>query len=116
MHDNVGDTDVVAVTCGPTDGAAVVFHYQFPDLASMNAAYASNLDTSGPDCAATPEPFVGDAPYHRGGDSGRLGCGVSGEQPFLAWTSDRLRIATFAFQGYDPDSLLTWWRGDAGPR
>jgi hypothetical protein len=116
VHDNVGDAKVVAVTCGPTDGAAAVFYYQFSDLDSMNAAYASNLDTSGPNCAATPKPFVGDAPYRQRGDSGRLGCGQSGRQPFLAWTSDRLRIATFAFQGYDPDSLLEWWRGDAGPR
>jgi hypothetical protein len=116
VYDNVGDADVVAITCGPTDGAAVVLYYQFSDLDSMNAAYASNLDTSGPSCAATPNPFVGDAPYQEHGDSGRLGCAVSGKHPFLAWTSNRLRIATFAFQGYDPDALLEWWRGDAGPR
>jgi len=116
VRDNVGDADVIAITCGPTDGAAVVFYYQFSDLDSMNAAYASNLDTSGPGCAAKPKPFVGDAPYRERGDSGRLGCGVSGGQPFLAWTSEKLRIATFAFQGYDPDALLEWWRADAGPR
>ncbi|MGH3761567.1 protein kinase domain-containing protein [Actinophytocola sp.] len=105
---------VAAVTCGPTAGAAAVFYYRFSDLDSMNAAHAANLDTSGPNCAGNPKPFVGDAPYSRRGDTGRLGCGQSGKQPFLAWTSDKLRIATFAFQGYDADSLLEWWR-DAGP-
>jgi hypothetical protein len=107
---------VAAVTCGPTEGAAAVFYYQFANLDSMNAAYAGNLDTSGPTCTAEPNPFVGDAPYRERGDSGRLGCGVSGKQPFLAWTSDRLHIATFAFQGYDSTELLEWWRGNAGPK
>jgi len=116
VRDNTGDTKVVAaVTCGPTDGAAVVFYYQFADLDSMNDAYAGNLDTSGPDCARRPKPFVGDAPYRRAGDSGRLGCADVGGRPSLVWTSDKLRIATFAYQGYDPEYLIDWWRGDAGP-
>jgi serine/threonine protein kinase len=116
VRDNTGDAQVVAaVTCGPTEGAAVVFYYQFADLDSMNDAYAGNLDTSGPDCARKPKPFVGDAPYRRAGDSGRLGCAEVSGLPSMVWTSDKLRIATFAYQGYDPDSLLEWWRSDAGP-
>lgn len=119
IRDNVGEAGVdavdAAVTCGPTEGAAVVFYYQFADLDSMNTAYAANMDTSGPICTAEREPFLGDAPYQQRGDTGRLGCGSSGKQPFLGWTSDRLRIATFAFQGFDSESLLAWWRGDAGP-
>src|ERR1044072_6376807 len=119
VRDNVGKADVTAdvtaaVTCGPTEGAAAVFYYQFADLAAMNAAYAGNLDTSGPDCARTPKPFVGDGPYRQRGDSGRLGCATSGGGPYLAWTSDKHRIATFAFQGWNPDALVEWWRA-AGP-
>jgi hypothetical protein len=81
----------------------------------MNTAYAANMDTSGPTCDPEREPFLGDAPYQQRGERGRLGCGTSGKQPFLGWTSDRLRIATFAFQGYDPAALIDWWRTDAGP-
>ncbi|MPZ79330.1 MAG: protein kinase [Actinophytocola sp.] len=115
VRENAGDTEVTAVTCGPTNGAGAVYYYQFPDLASMNARYFDALGTSGPDCTTAPKDFTGDAPYTLGAASGRLGCAKPAGQLFLTWTSNSLRIATFAYQGYDTDYLLDWWRTEAGP-
>ena len=115
VRDLAGKTGVTAVTCGPTNGAGAVYYVQFPDLASMNTSYADALGTSGPDCTTAPKNFTGDAPYARGAASGRLGCATVNGQLFLTWTSNALHIGTFAYQGYDTDSLVEWWRAEAGP-
>ncbi|MFC4858783.1 serine/threonine-protein kinase [Actinophytocola glycyrrhizae] len=105
-----------AVVCGPSPGAPIVFYYQFPDKASMDASHTAQSTVSGGDCLANPPGFAADAPYARGGDTGRLQCGTGPhENLYLIWTSDRTDILGLAFQGYTREDLLTWWRDGAGP-
>jgi hypothetical protein len=116
-RDNVGRTDIVAVVCGPSPAAGIVFYYQFDDAAAMNEAYLRGQQVSGGDCTAGPPNFSGDAPYAQRGDTGRLSCGTTGTppQPALSWTSDRFRILTFAYRGWDQAKLIEWWQTAAGP-
>jgi tRNA A-37 threonylcarbamoyl transferase component Bud32 len=115
VQSNVGTAPVTAVVCGPTRGASIVFYYRFSDAVTMNAAYADNNDTSGADCTTQPADFHGDAPYHNGAATGRLGCVKLTNGPSLTWTNDAQEILTMAFGGGDPGILLDWWRFDAGP-
>ncbi|MEH1124361.1 Hsp70 family protein [Micromonospora sp. CPCC 206061] len=112
---NVGVEPVVAVVCGPTSGASIVFYYQFPSQAAMRRSYGS-VGSNDEDCTKLPRGFVGEAPWQRGGLSGRLSCatGENGNRR-LVWTSDQLAIQAFAFQGGDPTAMIDWWRHDAGP-
>ena len=113
---NVKSTPVAAVVCGPTPGAGIVFYYQFDDSAALRDDYRRNTDISGPDCTKRPKDFVGDAPYKRGGTTGRLACGMSPNgNPYLIWTDDRRKIIVFAFSGTNRTSLVDWWRSGAGP-
>ena len=116
-RDNVGRTDIVAVVCGPSPAAGIVFYYQFDDVATMTAAYLSDQTVSGGDCQANPPNFSGDSPYAARGDTGRLACGTTGTppQPALTWTSEKFRILTFAYFGWDQAELIEWWRTAAGP-
>jgi eukaryotic-like serine/threonine-protein kinase len=114
VRDNFSSASTAAVVCGPSPGARVVFYYQFADAAAMNAAYLRGRGVSGGDCRANPPNFAADAPYARGGDTGRLGCGSTGGLN-LAWTSNEHAILTYAFQGYGQQELLTWWQSGAGP-
>ncbi|MBE1491443.1 Hsp70 family protein [Plantactinospora soyae] len=115
IRKNVGSEPVVAIVCGPTSGARVVFYYRFPDLAAMRRSYGSGR-TGGADCTKQPRSFAGESSYQRGRVSGRLRCGSdeSGNR-WLEWTTDELAIASFAFQGGDPAAMIDWWRHDAGP-
>jgi hypothetical protein len=116
VRDNVGRVPVTAVVCGPTRGAGTVFYYQFTDAASMNAAYTRNNDISGPDCTTQPADFHGDAPYSRGGRTGRLGCARTTAGTLdLVWTDSGLEVLGMAFAATDATLLLDWWRWDAGP-
>ncbi|MBF9135068.1 hypothetical protein I0C86_40025, partial [Plantactinospora sp. S1510] len=112
---NVGSEPVVAVVCGPTSGARIVFYYRFPDVRAMRRSYGSGR-TGGADCTALPRRFAGESSYRRGRVTGRLQCGSdeSGNR-WLEWTTDQLAIQAFAFQGGDPAAMIDWWRHDAGP-
>ena len=114
VKDNMATANTAAVVCGPSPGARVIFYYQFPDAATMNAAYLAQQEVSGGDCLAGPPNFSADAPYERGGDTGRLSCG-STNNLHLAWTSNNLNILGLAYQGFDEQSLIDWWRTGAGP-
>jgi hypothetical protein len=114
VKDNFSTASTAAVVCGPSPGARVIFYYQFADVPAMNQAYVRGRTVSGGDCLASPPNFSADAPYARGGDTGRLGCGSAGGLN-LAWTSERHAILTYAFQGYDQQELLAWWQNGAGP-
>ncbi|MFC0533693.1 Hsp70 family protein [Phytohabitans kaempferiae] len=111
---NVGEAPTVAaVVCGPTSGARVVFYYQFASRDAMRRSYGSGRQ--GSDCTTLPSGFNGEAPYRRGGATGRLGCGQVEGNRWLEWTTDHLAIRAFAFQGGDPAAMIDWWRHDAGP-
>ena len=112
---NVGEEQVVAVVCGPTSGARIVFYYRFADAAAMRRSYGSG-QSGGQDCTTLPEGFAGESTYRRGGATGRLRCGTteSGSR-YLEWTDERSAIQVFAFQGGDPFAMIDWWRHDAGP-
>ncbi|MCW6008660.1 Hsp70 family protein [Micromonospora sp. CPCC 205371] len=115
VRSNVGTEPVVAVVCGPTSGAQIVFYYQFQSQAAMRRSYGTtNLGDD--DCTKLPENFEGESPYQRGGVSGRLRCatGENGNR-WLVWTSDQSAIQAFAFRGGDPTAMIDWWRHDAGP-
>ena len=114
VEDNLSTANKAAVVCGPSPAASIIFYYQFADAAAMNQAYLAHQQVSGGDCLAGPPDFSADAPYSRGGDSGRLSCGSAGNL-HLMWTSDRFGILTFAFQGYAQQDLLDWWQNGAGP-
>jgi hypothetical protein len=103
------------VVCGPTSGAQIVFYYQFPTQAAMRRSYGTTRPGDD-DCTRLPDNFAGEAPYRRGGVSGRLSCatGENGNR-WLVWTTDQLAIQAFAFQGGDPTAMIDWWRHDAGP-
>jgi hypothetical protein len=115
IRSNVGTEPVVAVVCGPTSGAQIVFYYQFPTQAAMRRSYGTTRPGDD-DCTKLPDNFAGEAPYRRGGVSGRLSCatGENGNR-WLVWTTDQLAIQAFAFQGGDPTAMIDWWRHDAGP-
>jgi serine/threonine protein kinase len=116
VRDLVGPVPVTAVVCGPTRGAGIVFYFQFTDAASTAAAYTRNNDISGPDCTTQPADFHGDAPYSRGGGSGRLGCERSTAGTLdLYWSDTSLEIVGMAFAATSAPLLLDWWRWDAGP-
>src|SRR5207248_1599875 len=103
---NVGNPPVVAVVCGPTSGAAVVFYYQFADGAAMRASYGPT-EPQGDDCTGEPSGFHGEHSYSRGGGTGRLRCDTdnTGERS-LSWTDDRLSIEGMAFQAGDPAAAI----------
>jgi serine/threonine protein kinase len=112
---NQATASTAAVVCGPSPGAPIIFYYQFPDAGTMNAAYLTQAtEASGGDCLANPPNFIADAPYERGGDSGRLSCS-STNNLHLTWTSNRFNILVFAFQGWSQQDLLAWWQNGAGP-
>jgi hypothetical protein len=113
---NVGEAPVVAVVCGATSGAArIVFYYQFRDLRSMRQSYGDG-ESGAEDCTKLPDGFRGEAPYRRGGVSGRLLCARAENGTwYMVWTTDQLRIQAFAFQGDDPFAMIDWWRHEAGP-
>ncbi|TDV40088.1 serine/threonine-protein kinase [Actinophytocola oryzae] len=115
---NRAGASTAAVVCGPTPGATIVFYYQFPDKASMDAAYLGQQDVSGRDCLQNPPDFHADAPYSRGGDTGRLSCASVRSNPGnlqLFWTSDRTNILVMAFQGWEAADMLSWWQSTGGP-
>lgn len=113
---NVATQSTAAVVCGPSPGAPIVFYYQFADKASMDNSHRGQSTVSGGDCLASPPNFSADAPYSRGGDTGRLMCGTAPHDNFyLIWTSDRTNILGLAFQGYSQADLITWWKDGAGP-
>jgi hypothetical protein len=114
VEDNLSTASKAAVVCGPSPAASIIFYYQFADAAAMNQAYLGHQQVSGGDCLAGPPDFSADAPYSRGGDTGRLSCGSAGNL-HLMWTSDRFGILTFAFQGYEQQDLVDWWQNGAGP-
>lgn len=112
---NRAEASTAAVVCGPSPGAPIIFYYRFPDRNTMDTAYLAQQDSSGGDCRANPPNFDGDAPYDRGGDSGRLSCGAVNGNHHLIWTSNRYNILVLAFQGKDPTQLIDWWQNGAGP-
>lgn len=114
IDDNESSKSTAAVVCGPSPAAGVIFYYQFADAATMKQAYLDNQVVSGGDCLAGPPNFAADAPYQRGGDTGRLSCG---SQPNLnlTWTSDKFTILALAYQGIDQGDLISWWQNGAGP-
>jgi hypothetical protein len=114
VEDNGATAATAAVVCGPSEGAPIIFYYQFADKAAMDAAYRSQQEVSGGNCLAGPPAFSADGPYERGGDTGRLSCG-SVRNLHLSWTSDKSNILAFAFQGWDQQQLLDWWLTGAGP-
>ncbi|GFJ84508.1 hypothetical protein Phou_086880 [Phytohabitans houttuyneae] len=115
VRNNVGEAPVVAVVCGPTAGARIVFYYQFRDVASMRQSYGSGT-TNGEDCTSLPDGFQGESAYRRGGMTGRLECAQAQNGTlYLVWTTDQLAIQAFAFQGDDPFAMIDWWRHEAGP-
>jgi hypothetical protein len=110
--------NTAGVVCGPSSGASIIFYYQFPDANTMNAAYYGQQSASGRDCRQSPPNFTADAPYERGGDTGRLSCGTAdnaAKSPYLIWTSNRFNILVLAFQAWDQADLLAWWQNGAGP-
>ncbi|MFL6127216.1 serine/threonine protein kinase [Actinophytocola sp.] len=111
---NEAGASTAGVVCGPSPGAPIVFYYQFPDANAMNAAYLAQQQVSGGDCRTNPAGFTADAPYERGGDSGRLSCG-SANNLHLIWTSDKYDILALAFQAWTTEDLLAWWENGAGP-
>jgi len=112
---NVGEESVVSVVCGPASGARIVFYYQFTSPAAMRRNYGPGQSTT-ESCTALPEGFNAETSYRRGGYTGRLRCGQSGNgNRYLEWTTDQLSIQAFAFQGGDPFAMIDWWRHDAGP-
>jgi hypothetical protein len=115
IRSNVGTEPVVAVVCGPTSGAQIVFYYQFQSQAAMRRSYGTEV-RGNDDCTKLPEGFEGESPYQRGGVTGRLRCatGEDGNRR-LIWTSDQSAIQAFAFRGGDPTAMIDWWRHDAGP-
>jgi serine/threonine protein kinase len=113
---NVATQSTARVVCGPSPAARVVFYYQFPDKASLDGSYQGQSTVSGGDCRANPPNFSADAPYTRGGDTGRLMCGTAPNDNFyLIWTSDRTNVLGLAFQGVTRQDLITWWQDGAGP-
>jgi hypothetical protein len=113
---NVAEQSTATVVCGPSPAALVIFYYQFPDKATMDDSYARQSTVSGGDCRANPPGFSADAPYTRGGDTGRLMCGTAPHDNFyLIWTSDRTNIVGLAFQGFTQQDLMAWWQDGAGP-
>jgi Protein kinase domain len=113
---NLGEEPVAAIVCGPTRGASIVFYYQLDGTAAMNADYEWNTDVSGPPCTTQPPGFEGNAPYSRGGTSGQLACFAREDgNTVLIWTDTRRNILTLAFEGYEPATVLDWWRTEAGP-
>jgi hypothetical protein len=115
---NRAEASTAAVVCGPSDGASIIFYYQFPDPTAMNNAYLGQQDSSGNDCRNNPPNFDADAPYDRAGDSGRLSCASAKNNPHnlqLIWTSNKFNIMVMAFQGWDGPTMLNWWQTDAGP-
>ncbi|WP_459706173.1 serine/threonine-protein kinase [Actinophytocola sp. KF-1] len=116
VETNEAAASTAAVVCGPSPGARIVFYYQFPDKATMDAAHVAQSTVSGGNCLASPPGFSADAPYARGGDTGKLMCGTGPHENFyLIWTSDKTNILGLAFQGYTREDLITWWRDGAGP-
>jgi hypothetical protein len=116
VRTNVGEAPVVAVVCGPTSGARIVFYYKFPDPAAMSRSYGSGASRE-VDCTRLPEGFSGESRYRRGALTGWLSCGqLANGNRFLEWTTDQLAIQAFAFQGSEPFAMIDWWRHDAGPR
>ncbi|MEJ3747667.1 Hsp70 family protein [Actinomycetes bacterium KLBMP 9797] len=114
VRTNVGTEPVVAVVCGPTSGARIVFYYQFPDRTAMRRSYGTG--DAGEACTTLPRAFAGESRYQRGGHSGWLRCGTSESgNRWLEWTSEELAIQAFAFHGGDPTAMIDWWRHDAGP-
>jgi hypothetical protein len=112
---NVGEEQVVAVVCGPTSGARIVFYYQFADRQALRRSYGTESSTEEA-CTALPDGFGAETSYRRGGFTGRLRCGESGNgNRWLEWTTDQLLVQAFAFQGGDPYAMIDWWRHDAGP-
>jgi hypothetical protein len=111
---NKAEASIAGVVCGPSPGAPIVFYYQFPDANAMNAAYFAQQEVSGGDCLADPPNFTADAPYDRGGDSGRLSCG-SANNLHLLWTSNKYNVLALAFQAWTTEDLLAWWQNGAGP-
>jgi hypothetical protein len=120
IAENIGDIPATAITCGPTQGASIVFYYQFRDSASMAAAASKNdIDpafSSGPDCTASTPRFTGVAPYTIGSRTGVLGYGKNSNNPYLIWSDDRYNVIGMAFFGTAPGTLLDWWRHQAGPQ
>jgi Hsp70 protein len=116
VRTNVGEAPVVAVVCGPTSGARIVFYYRFPDRAAMSRSYGTGASRE-VDCTKLPEGFSGESRYRRGGLTGWLSCGqLANGNRYLEWTTDQLAIQAFAFQGGDPFAMIDWWRHEAGPR
>jgi hypothetical protein len=112
---NRAEAATAAVVCGPSDGASIVFYYQFADPGAMNAAYLGQQNSSGNDCRNNPPNFHADAPYERGGDSGRLSCAAQNSNLQLVWTSNKYNIMVMAFQGWDAPTMINWWQTGAGP-
>ncbi|WP_181019626.1 serine/threonine-protein kinase [Nonomuraea typhae] len=116
VKSNVREAKVIAVACGPTAGAGVVFYYQYGDAATMRRNYAADAPDGGP-CDRGSRTFRGDGPYTIGGKvAGHLLCGESGSgETYLSWTNEKLKIQVFAFNTLERGVLLDWWRKEAGP-
>jgi hypothetical protein len=114
---NLTRNPVAAVGCGPTRGVSYVFYYQMDSPAAMNADFESfNAGTTGPPCTTAPPDFEGNAPYSRGGASGQLACFSRDDgSTVMIWTDTRRNIMTFAFEGFEPATILDWWHTEAGP-
>jgi hypothetical protein len=81
----------------------------------MRQSYGDG-ESGAEDCTKLPDGFRGEAPYRRGGVSGRLLCARAENGTwYMVWTTDQLRIQAFAFQGDDPFAMIDWWRHEAGP-
>jgi hypothetical protein len=102
------ENPVAAIVCVRTRGAGIVSYYQFSDHASMVANYQRSV-MPGPACTSFPPDFTGEAEYLRGGTvAGRLLCNTnpSGSR-YLSWIHDQLNIQVFAFNGYEPATLIS---------
>jgi eukaryotic-like serine/threonine-protein kinase len=115
VRSDVPKTKVTAVVCPPDGDPRVIYYYQFPDVASMRKNYGDRSKT-GRDCDVKNSKAVGDSSYSIDDKTaGRLWCDVPGDDYYMTWTDEVLKIQTFAFDFGDLAGAYKWWQDIPGP-
>jgi hypothetical protein len=115
-----GDGDVAAATCGPSStqpGPQMAVFHRYPDRASLDAVFASDVRTAGlqplqppQDCSSSPGEFHWSSGGLEGGD---VACVIGGGQIEIAWTDYAfLNEGVIAAPGTTQPQLTAlyqWW-------
>lgn len=112
-------TAVAAVICGPTSGTDQVVYYQFPDTATMRAAFDDPGGYRQPCTVTETGQLVGGGPYREpDGRAGLSRCSTPSDYDHIEWTNDQLAIAVYALDyggSHGGEEMIDWWYEEGGP-